>query len=312
MNAHRKVQPTASRSAPNTRCSPSCGSARRPLQLRDVDGSLHRLHRSHLLFHGTHACDCQALRCGHSALWGRDVRPLRSLAVYGSPRPPRSQSWCMGQGGARSRSVRWVTVVPGRSAGAGGSVTDDARVDTRSRVRPMPERGTVLVVESDGDRRERLGRVIEGAGYHVMSCPGPSAPAYTCISGTRRVLPADRARGRDRPRYVAGERRGRDGHINPTSCSMRGTGSHRRRDRRRSSSPYAGGHVIGVRTIPAPARSSWLSERLLTSRASSFMTSERSGPGVLLDRAGGRRVPCEVGGGLRAAGHLELRQDLET
>jgi hypothetical protein len=69
-------------------------------------------------------------------------------------------------------------------------MTDDARADMRSRgVRSMPERGTVLVVEADPEERERLGQAIEGAGYHVMTCPGPSAPRYTCIGGSDGYCP---------------------------------------------------------------------------------------------------------------------------
>ena len=53
----------------------------------------------------------------------------------------------------------------------------------------MPNEGTVLVVETDDEERERLGRMLEGAGYHVMSCPGPSAPEYTCIGGLEGYCP---------------------------------------------------------------------------------------------------------------------------
>ena len=47
----------------------------------------------------------------------------------------------------------------------------------------MPQDGTVLLVESDEGERERLGTALEGAGYQVIACPGPTAPDYTCIGG---------------------------------------------------------------------------------------------------------------------------------
>ena len=53
----------------------------------------------------------------------------------------------------------------------------------------MPNEGTVLVVEADHEERERLGGLLEGAGYRVMACPGPSAPSYTCIGGLEGYCP---------------------------------------------------------------------------------------------------------------------------
>lgn len=41
----------------------------------------------------------------------------------------------------------------------------------------------VLLVEADPEERERLGRVLETAGYRVSVCPGPTAPDYTCVGG---------------------------------------------------------------------------------------------------------------------------------
>ena len=41
----------------------------------------------------------------------------------------------------------------------------------------------VLLVEPDPEERERLGRVLETAGYRVSVCPGPTAPDYTCVGG---------------------------------------------------------------------------------------------------------------------------------
>jgi hypothetical protein len=43
--------------------------------------------------------------------------------------------------------------------------------------------GGVLVVEADDAERERLGSALEGAGFEVLTCPGPTAPDYTCVAG---------------------------------------------------------------------------------------------------------------------------------
>jgi len=42
-------------------------------------------------------------------------------------------------------------------------------------------RGTVLLVESDAQERERLAAGLEDAGFDVTLCPGPSGPDYTCV-----------------------------------------------------------------------------------------------------------------------------------
>jgi hypothetical protein len=53
----------------------------------------------------------------------------------------------------------------------------------------MPSAGTVLVVESEHEDRERLGRALEDEGYEVLSCPGPMEPDYTCIGGREGYCP---------------------------------------------------------------------------------------------------------------------------
>jgi hypothetical protein len=53
----------------------------------------------------------------------------------------------------------------------------------------MPQEGTVLLVESDEGEREWLGAALEGAGYQVIACPGPTAPDYTCIGGRKGYCP---------------------------------------------------------------------------------------------------------------------------
>lgn len=53
----------------------------------------------------------------------------------------------------------------------------------------MPERGKVLVVESDPDELERLGAALEHAGYEVLTCPGPTAPDYRCIGDREEYCP---------------------------------------------------------------------------------------------------------------------------
>jgi CheY-like chemotaxis protein len=39
----------------------------------------------------------------------------------------------------------------------------------------------VLIVESDPVERERLAATLEGNGFEVVLCPGPTAPDYTCV-----------------------------------------------------------------------------------------------------------------------------------
>ena len=39
----------------------------------------------------------------------------------------------------------------------------------------------VLVVESDPVERERLAAALEGDGFEVVLCSGPTAPDYTCV-----------------------------------------------------------------------------------------------------------------------------------
>lgn len=53
----------------------------------------------------------------------------------------------------------------------------------------MPSEKAVLLVESDRAESERLGRALEGAGYEVIACPGPTAPDYTCIGGREGYCP---------------------------------------------------------------------------------------------------------------------------
>jgi hypothetical protein len=53
----------------------------------------------------------------------------------------------------------------------------------------MPEEGTVLLVESDTNERERIGEALEDAGYQVIGCPGPTAPDYRCIGGREGYCP---------------------------------------------------------------------------------------------------------------------------
>jgi CheY-like chemotaxis protein len=40
---------------------------------------------------------------------------------------------------------------------------------------------SVLVVEADVEERERIASSLEGLGYEVTICPGPTAPDYTCV-----------------------------------------------------------------------------------------------------------------------------------
>ena len=40
---------------------------------------------------------------------------------------------------------------------------------------------SVLVVEADPTERERLAAAIEGDGFQVLLCSGPTEPDYTCV-----------------------------------------------------------------------------------------------------------------------------------
>ncbi|HEU4354269.1 MAG TPA: hypothetical protein VFT27_01645 [Actinomycetota bacterium] len=50
-------------------------------------------------------------------------------------------------------------------------------------------RGSVLVVEADLAERERFGSWLEGAGFDVLVCPGPTEPDYTCVGARDGVCP---------------------------------------------------------------------------------------------------------------------------
>lgn len=54
-------------------------------------------------------------------------------------------------------------------------------------------RRSVLLVEQDRELRERVGSWLEGAGFDVYVCPGPSAPTYTCIASEGRPCPLAKA-----------------------------------------------------------------------------------------------------------------------
>jgi hypothetical protein len=47
----------------------------------------------------------------------------------------------------------------------------------------------VLVVEADPAERGRFGAWLEGAGFPVLACPGPTEPDYTCIGSRGRACP---------------------------------------------------------------------------------------------------------------------------
>jgi CheY-like chemotaxis protein len=47
----------------------------------------------------------------------------------------------------------------------------------------------VLLVEADPGNRRDYGMWLEEAGYDVLTCPGPSAPDYTCIGGRQGRCP---------------------------------------------------------------------------------------------------------------------------
>jgi CheY-like chemotaxis protein len=53
----------------------------------------------------------------------------------------------------------------------------------------MDQQRTVLIVESDAEERERLGTILEVAGYDVVICSGPTGPDYVCIGARESRCP---------------------------------------------------------------------------------------------------------------------------
>jgi hypothetical protein len=93
------------------------------------------------------------------------------------------------EGGIADGGRARVPLVPDeRDLRLSRSATHAARVACMSRPK------TVLVVDLDGTERDRFGAALEDAGFHVLSCPGPSAPDYTCVGARERQCPlVDRA-----------------------------------------------------------------------------------------------------------------------
>ena len=54
---------------------------------------------------------------------------------------------------------------------------------------PMAERPTVLVVEDNPTSREQYGEWLEGAGYAVTNCPGPTMAEHACLGIRGEVCP---------------------------------------------------------------------------------------------------------------------------
>ena len=48
---------------------------------------------------------------------------------------------------------------------------------------------SVLVVEHDATERERLASALEGDGFQVLLCSGPTEPDYTCIGSRSGTCP---------------------------------------------------------------------------------------------------------------------------
>ena len=49
--------------------------------------------------------------------------------------------------------------------------------------------GRVLLVEADREERARFGGWLEGAGFDVLECPGPTEPDYTCVGSRGGACP---------------------------------------------------------------------------------------------------------------------------
>lgn len=52
-----------------------------------------------------------------------------------------------------------------------------------------PQERAVLLVEPDEQRRILFGGWLEDAGFDVLTCPGPSAPEYSCVGGRTGACP---------------------------------------------------------------------------------------------------------------------------
>ena len=112
----------------------------------------------------------------------------------------------------------------------------------------MPDEGTVLLVESDEWRRERLGQALESAGYDVIPCPGPTAPDYRCIGGREGYCPlAERADVVVLDPWLAGDELG----VGTSADDLVELYSQRGRTVILLGSvgwldPFIGGHVVGL------------------------------------------------------------------
>src|SRR5512141_3123813 len=90
-----------------------------------------------------------------------------------------------GKDAGRARSER-----RGERPGDAGTPGSQPRPRARRRLRAMTAgRGTVLVVEADAAERERYGSWLEGSGFDVLMCPGPTEPDYTCVGARDGVCP---------------------------------------------------------------------------------------------------------------------------
>jgi CheY-like chemotaxis protein len=50
---------------------------------------------------------------------------------------------------------------------------------------------SVLVVESEGARREEMGAWLEDEGFDVLACPGPQGPGHVCVAATSGRCPLE-------------------------------------------------------------------------------------------------------------------------
>lgn len=53
----------------------------------------------------------------------------------------------------------------------------------------MIRTGTVLLVEADPGERELFSSWLEGSGFTVLACPGPTEPDYTCVGDRTGACP---------------------------------------------------------------------------------------------------------------------------
>ena len=172
----------------------------------------------------------------------------------------------------------------------------------------MPSEGTVLVVESEDAERARIGEALEQRGYHVIACPGPTAPGYMCIgSGQGYCSLVVRADVIVLDTWLPGD----DVGMGTTADELLALYTDRGRPvvligSGGSVGPGVAGYVVTVPERPAEADVVAAVRSAPHPRASCCAPDRGCG---LLDRSRGGRVTSQIRGRLGPSCDLELRED---